>query len=365
MLENQNNSEMIKKSLVSIGNNSRFQRALRKTKDGEPVTIVFTGGSITSGYLGGGQGNFAGRTFEYFKDQFGIGTNVTYKNSGYPGANSILGLIKAEQDILEYQPDIVVVEFAVNDTKERVSREAFESLILRILRSENEPAVILLFSITEAGYTCQGHMQAIGEHYQLPMISCGDALMPEISVGRLTWSDFCSDYIHPHEKGHRLLSEFMIYYFNQAGQEEVDLRYELPSVPLFGWTFADIKLLDGTNAIVEQLGGFKEMGSCINFNSGWKHIKGLGNESFRLILKCKNLFIVHKETNQNIAGNAEVYVDGNLIITLHGFRIMGFDNPVVNLLLEEDMAREHVIEIKMAQGDEEKEFSLMAFGYSE
>lgn len=358
-------SEMVKRSLIQMGNNSRIKRVIEKAMAGQDVTIAYSGGSITSGYLGGNQGNYASQSFDYFKKQFGSEFNLHYINTGYPGGNSILGLIRAEMDVLSHQPDMIVIEFAVNDTKERTSREAFESLVVRCLQAASNPAVILLLAIAEAGYSCQGHMQAIGEHYELPMISCGDALMPEIAAGRMRWSDFCSDYIHPHEKGHRIITEFMIHYYNQAAQAKPDPEYELPIKAIFSREFEKMKLLDERNAEVEQLGSFQGKDFCIGFGNGWKHTMGMGKESFRLPLICRNLFIVHKETNQLTAGNAEVYIDGKLKITLHGYGVMGFDNPVVNLLLHESVAELHIIELKMAHDDEEKEFSIMAFGYNE
>jgi len=47
--ESQAYRDMIKKSLMSTGNNKRLKAAIERAKRGEPVTIAYIGGSITQG----------------------------------------------------------------------------------------------------------------------------------------------------------------------------------------------------------------------------------------------------------------------------------------------------------------------------
>lgn len=70
--------------------------------------------------------------------------------AGVGGTPSELGVIRYERDILRdgaVTPDIVVVEFAVNDEGDETKGNCFESLCLKILSASNQPAVILLFSV--------------------------------------------------------------------------------------------------------------------------------------------------------------------------------------------------------------------------
>ena len=50
-------SEMIARSCLSTGNNTRIKRVLQQLRDGKPTTIAFLGGSITQG---AGCGSLAG-----------------------------------------------------------------------------------------------------------------------------------------------------------------------------------------------------------------------------------------------------------------------------------------------------------------
>ena len=47
------------------------------------------------------------------------------------------------RDSGEITPDLVVVEFAVNDEGDETQGVSFESLVMKILQAENAPAVLL------------------------------------------------------------------------------------------------------------------------------------------------------------------------------------------------------------------------------
>ena len=59
-----------------------------------------------------------------------------------------------------------------------------------------------------------------------------------------------------------------------------------------------------------------------------------------------------------------IYVDDKLVTSLDSKQGGGWNNPITTLLLKEDIALNHTIEVKMAEGNEDKEFTIMAFGYS-
>jgi hypothetical protein len=82
-------------------------------------------------------------------------------------------------------------------------------------------------------------------------------------------------------------------------------------------------------------------------------------------INCKNLLIVYKSSSQAIYGSAEVYIDGELFRTIPSNQGGGWNNPYTLLLLNGNSSSMHHVEIKMAEGGEEKEFTILAFGYTE
>ena len=81
------------------------------------LVIAFLGGSIT---VGAGSSDWDHRystmlTKEYFKKKFPNKT-VREVNGGVSGTNSDLGLFRMSKDITDSCPDVVFMEFAVNDS---------------------------------------------------------------------------------------------------------------------------------------------------------------------------------------------------------------------------------------------------------
>jgi hypothetical protein len=279
------------------------------------------------------------------------------------GTDSIMGLIRVERDVLCYRPDIVFVEFAVNDSKDALHREAYESLLLRLLLSDKEPAVVLIFVRAQEGYNCQGQMQAAGEHYQLPMVSISDALSRMTEEGRMLWSDYGDDYIHPHKQGNRMIADCLMNYFQRADGMPEDPKTMLPKATLYGRTYYNMQLMDEANARLVKAGGFVPDRSVYQFPRGWCHRSGCRKDPFELQITASHLFLIYRESNDANAGCAEVYVDGALQCTLASYKVTGWNNPALRLILSRDDSAEHRIEIRMCRGDEQKEFAIVAFGY--
>ena len=73
--------------------------------------------------------------------------NIHYIKAGVGGTPSELGMIRYERDVCRdgaVTPDIVVVEFSVNDEGDETKGVCYESLVRKILAAKNKPAVILL-----------------------------------------------------------------------------------------------------------------------------------------------------------------------------------------------------------------------------
>lgn len=355
--------KMVNRSLVSVGNNFRMKKAISKAERGEETTLVYLGASITMQKKELIDRGYADSSFRYFKERFAPNGKINYINSGMNGTTSMIGLMRLERDVLKFNPDIVFVEFSVNDSKDSIHRETYESLIVRILESDNKPAVVLLFLQSEGGYTCQGHMQVIGEHYHLPMISVCDAIQAEIAAGRMSWSGYADDNIHPHIKGNDLIAKFIANYYETVSVEEIEEDIELPIEPFYGAAFKNIHLLDNNNLKVLSTGGFQKAPTIPAFPGGWIRNKQSENDPFKFNLRFKDLFIIYKEVGDITEGSINVYVDSQLVGTYSGYRTFGWNNPAARLVYVNDTSSEHLVEISMANEDEAKSFSLLAFGY--
>lgn len=199
--------DMIARSQVSNGDLTRLTGVAAKARRGEPVTIGVIGGSITVGaFASKPENSYAGRLLAWWQEKFPQ-CEFRLVNAGAGGTGSMYGALRAGQDLLFAMPDLVVIEFAVNDNW--TDGEAYEGLVRQILAQPNSPAVVLLFMMWERGGNDQEMQAKIGAYYGLPMVSFRDALWPEISAGRIPWSDYIVDTVHPNDAGHKLAARLL------------------------------------------------------------------------------------------------------------------------------------------------------------
>ena len=80
---------------------------------------------------------------------------------------------------------------------------------------------------------------------------------------------------------------------------------------------------------------------------------------------CKNLLINYKQSSAKEAGAVLVYVDGELVKEINSYQAGGWNQSMVELLIDQEKAAEHTITICRKEGDEGKSFTLLAFSYTE
>ncbi|MBQ7774804.1 MAG: SGNH/GDSL hydrolase family protein [Lachnospiraceae bacterium] len=355
--------DMLERSVISTGNNERMKKVMEKAANGEDVTLAYIGGSITQGYNAGTTEIFAKLSSDYFRETYATTGKVNYVNAGLSGTPSLLGLIRSQRDIFEAKPDVIFVEFAVNDGQDTMSQSAFESLVRKALEQEQKPAVVLLFSMTEDGYTCQSTMQLVGMNYELPMISVPNALKPELEAGRMTWAEWADDGSHPNKEGQKLYNEFIVHYFNKVADEEPSAAYKLPEKMLH-LDYTTMKMADIDSVQVLEPGSFQEEAGHEAFPKGWvKTTEAVENDSFVFEIDCRSLFFVYKEANNADYGTAEVYVDGEKVCTITSNKDSGWYNPVPVRVYRGTECKTRKVEVRMQEGDEEKAFYLLAIGY--
>jgi hypothetical protein len=200
-------SQLVARSQLSTGDLGRLGSVLAKADRGEPITLGVIGGSITVGaFATTPETSYAGRLLAWWQKRFPR-CDIRMINAGLGGSGSMYGALRAGRDLFSSLPDFVVVEFAVNDNW--TDGEAFEGLVRQILAQPNSPAVLLLFMMWEKGGNDQEMQSKVGAHYRLPMVSFRDAIWPELEAGRLKWSDYIVDTVHPTDSGHAAAARFI------------------------------------------------------------------------------------------------------------------------------------------------------------
>ncbi|MGN0675366.1 MAG: SGNH/GDSL hydrolase family protein [Oscillospiraceae bacterium] len=371
--EEKEHNDMVQRSFVQFGNTHRLESKLAKAANGEEMTVAYIGGSITEGVGGTPDECYAKLSYNYIAENYGTGDNVKYVNAGVSGTPSILGNLRVKKDVLDHNADIVFVEFAVNDGMDQIYKDSYESLVRTILNSENEPAVILLFTVTKTGHTCQEHMKQIGEYYELPMISVPDAIQPEIEAGRMTWEDYSNDDAHPNMEGHKLVAEFISNYFEVLKtRDAVESEYNVKPIAKFGNPYENAFLAeadyDNSNEDLQvgETGSFSvEARRIADFKKGAWVYSGEGTEPLKMNVKGNSLFLVCKRNNSSTMGKFEVYINGEKAATIDTNKSDGWGDPWAFQVIKWQGIKDMEVEIIPTEDSAGKTIEIFAIGCSQ
>lgn len=390
--KSENYKNMISKSLLNLGNNKRLKNAIKKAERGEDVTIAYIGGSITQG-AGAKPINtncYAYKSYEKFKEMFGKGNgeNVHFIKAGVGGTPSELGMIRYERDVLrdgKVKPDVVFVEFAVNDEGDETQGVCYESLVKSILSYDYKPAVILIFAVFANDWNLQNRLSPVGKLYDLPMVSISDAVVDQFKLSKdegnvLTKRQYFYDIYHPTNDGHRIMSDCIVNLLRKTAENPVDEHdITLHEKPVIGDSFMNMHLIDKKdnkcNAEIIS-GSFTEIDKdiqCVEmddnfqgtlqFPYNWMHGPECGDDSFKIKVESRSLLLVFKDSGSLEFGKADIYVDGKLKLTADP-KIIGWTHCNAVILYEEKSSCKHEIEIKMADDSKNKYFTILGFGYN-
>lgn len=388
--------KMVTDSLYSTGNNARLKAVIEKARAGEDVTLAYIGGSITEGALAKPNSNcYAEVSAKAFGKKYGKndGEKVHFINAGMSGTPSDLGVVRYNRDVINRlpvgdHPDILFIEFAVNDYGCETKGGGYEGLIRQALKSGS--AVVLIFSVFKGnagGRVCEMEYRPFGACYDLPMISMGDSIMSYFKEsGFYKW--YFGDDLHPNNTGYQLMSDCIMNLMDTVDKEtaEADNITDVDAItPHKTAAYQGIKILDSStdfssDAAIGSVdaGGFSGKDTATGsfqyeyngqksapwFPDNWMHTSTSDWDSLKVTLTCKTLMLVYKKSNAKSFGKADLYIDGKKNGTIDCYDTTGWNNGAVYLALTEDAAKSHDIELKMADGDEGKNFTLMAIGYN-
>lgn len=368
--------EIIKKSLVTKGNNYLIKQVLAKLRAGDDVVISAIGGSVTEG---AGPAVYTEGYAYQFRDMFiekyaADKSKVKFIPAGIGGTPSPMGLIRYEKDVVSRagrHPDLLIIEFAVNDWLECSKTRAMEKLVRTAL--ENNTAVIMLYAA--ATYqNQQGQISPVADFYKLPQVSISKGLAGSGVNQEKDSKIYYSDFVHPTKNGHKYMARCLINLIDEIDASETDSPFEIPAgyknenpFENFSTDYADtqdknLKITAGGFTQKDtEIQAYLHGGKC--FPENWKNA-GSSPQAFKMELTCKSLIMVYKNANNDKFGKYEVYVDGKLQNTYAGHEEGGWNNCMIVMIIDEAEADKHTVEIKPAAGEEGKSFTILAFGYS-
>ncbi len=146
-----------------------------KLKAGKAVKVGYFGGSITS------QPGWRVHSLNYFKEKF-PNADISEINAAIGGTGSDLGAFRLQRDVLSKKPDLVFVEFAVNDggVKAEAIVPQMEGIVRQIWKADASTDICFVYTMTfrDLERLQQGRampssavMEYISEYYKIPSIN--------------------------------------------------------------------------------------------------------------------------------------------------------------------------------------------------
>lgn len=180
---------------------------------GKKQTVVVYGTSLTAG------GAWAVAMKDWFEAQYP--GQVTFYNSAGPGQNSDWGLKNLQKRVLNYQPDLVLVEFAYNDAHEKfkmpVARGATNLDKIVDLIKESRPECDVVLQVMNVGWdapngklshSSRPELNAFNDNYRTCAATKGLAVLDHFPVwlklhetDQSRYERFVPDGTHPSKEG--------------------------------------------------------------------------------------------------------------------------------------------------------------------
>ena len=333
---------------------------------------------------------YAYQSYLAFRERFakGEGENVHFIKAGMGGTSSELGLTRYEMDVLRYgsvAPDIVVIEFGVNDEGDETEGVCYESLALMAMNGPSNPAVVLLFSVFMSDWNLQERLAKVGYRYDLPMVSVKDAVVPQFyeEIPVITKRQYFYDLLHPSNSGHKVMGDCLDYLWEQADIAPVaDVRVDKDKAPIIGNTYQNLKAFTKQNihnhseVILLDVGSFTEQDKELQyvekddnafglpaFEHNWMHDGKGENDDFQMTIECKDLLLIYKDSGDQNFGTIEVWLDGKIVKKVDPLKV-GWNHCNALIILRSDAVQKHHVAIKMIPEDSNRKFTILGFGFT-
>lgn len=376
--------EMIARSFLSAGCNARMQRFLRRARAGEKTTVAFIGGSITqgAGAVPLQENCYPRQTVNGLRARYG--ENIRYIKAGVGGTPSETGLMRYDRDITRdgtVLPDLVVVEFAVNDAGDETEGVFYESLIRHILAQPNHPAVIMLFAVFADDWNLKRRLAPIGYRHQVPMVDVLEAVSPQFphAQGRvITKRQYFYDVYHPANLGHRVMADCLLYLIDRLANQQPEQEHPGYIPPFYGADYENLKFFDrthgcpcaavtpgsftGTDGELQCVPLDDDTHNTPMFPHNWQ--KEAGSAPFVLEITCRKLVLEFKDSGAPDFGKVTVAIDGEKHFLLDP-TAAGWTHCHTVVLFNRQESALHRLEFAMSPEDAEKTFTILGFGYVE
>ena len=221
-----------------------FEEFDRRARGAGPVSVVFYGGALTWGSNASDPLRTSYRALmeEYLRERYPQ-TVFDFHNAAI-GGGSKLGMFRLRHDVLRHRPDLVILDFTVEDNPDGTDRETLTSYerILNDLIHADIPVLQVFFAHRRdfganwkpvLPVRMRDHIE-LARLYRTGVANAATPMQTFITEGRHPLEEIWpSDHVYPNDLGHRVIFESV-----RDGFDEAVRQKRVCSAPLFP-VFAD------------------------------------------------------------------------------------------------------------------------------
>ncbi|MEI8037740.1 MAG: SGNH/GDSL hydrolase family protein [Verrucomicrobiota bacterium] len=178
-----------------------------KLKAGGEVNVVFLGGSITVG--GASPKGYVTFVTSWLKEQY-PNAKINVLNKGISGTGSDFGAARYDRDVLAHNPDLVLIEFCVNDG-DSDRTESMEKMVHKTWMKNPKTDLAIFYTMAQTHLesyktgklppSASAH-ERVAAFYGIPSLGTVFNAAAKINAGEIPWSVFSGDGCHPTQAGY-------------------------------------------------------------------------------------------------------------------------------------------------------------------
>ncbi len=196
------------------------ERTRRDIESGADATIVCFGDSITAGYAV--RRGFPSFLLESLRQRF-PDSKIEMINSGISGDTSQDGLSRLDWAVLSYEPDLVTINFGINDCVLGLSLEEFEMNLVEMVRRIRAGPDSEILLLSSQPLESPPYDQRVLDYYQtvervakemnVGFVDVYGAWMKRVRAGMPLDSLILPGLDHPNEAGYKIIAEELMSLF--------------------------------------------------------------------------------------------------------------------------------------------------------
>lgn len=309
---------------TAVAADARLQEVLKRLDAGQPITLATIGGSITTGYAANPprERGWAAQVAQ----QLGRRGQVRFVNAGVSGTDSAAAVQRLQAHVLDAAPDLVIVEFGVNDRwlDDEVRGSSYEAVLRRLLSAPKPPAVVALL-LTQQGNRERDAVEVqarLAAHYGITAIDFGLWMQRRVDKGLDRWDRLYDEPVHPNQQGHDVIAQAVVETLDLAVRAPADSRVEALPAPLSGRAHEFVRHFTGDSLKPSRNRGFVRGGEV---HPEWAQLPGgqapgwvasADDAEATFLVWGREIAVFHAESA--LYRNLEAWVDDGPVVTLRG-----------------------------------------------